>query len=316
MSFDPRFDPRYSHMRTDPRPPYSPPDNCIPVGSYAQISDNEMGTNKLGDTKQIVYSRPIAADPLNPTPADFFNDNTFETQLDSNFLSLKGERPWVVSINAMEHLTVVREGSVNAPISVQRIASLERTRRYSTLQALIKVADGSPFSKIIKVDIAGGTTIPVIGKNVQVSILSPANTQIVTREDQVLNPAFTGLVYNTVISAKIAPMLNSNGNYDILKYTVNRAVAANDTEFIEIPPSARRVRIINATTAVTTASMYFWMSDDAASGHSMGIIDFLAPNTPNATLEINIPVGATHIYTGTVDQANDRAFSFVFLIDP
>lgn len=309
-------DPRIPYTRQDPNAPWLDPKYCIPQGGYATASDTEMGSVKIGDTKQLFYSRPIAADPFNPTPADFFNPNTKEFELDTVYFPWKGERPWLVSVNATEVYREFREGSTDQPLTSQRIQSDAGNQRYSTLQALIRVSDGSPNSKIIKIDVAGGTTIPVIGRSVQVSILAPDNAQWVRKENQPVTNALTGLVFDSLVSAKVAPMLNSNGNYDILKFTENRAVAATEAEFIEIPPSARRVRIINATTAVQPDFMYFWMTDSITGGHSMGIIDFLGPNTPNSTVEINIPVGATHIYTGTADPDNDRAFSFVFLIDP
>lgn len=308
-------DPRLPYIRTNPNAPYLPPNYCPPEGSYATASDTEMGSFEIGDTKQIIYSRPFVVDPLNPDE-NFFNPNTREVGLDAMSLSLKGERPWVVSINASEIFSFASEAPVTVPSSGQQILSEAGTSRYSTLQAIIKVADGSANSKIIKVDIAGGTTIPVIGRNVQVSILAPSTTQVVEKENQTLTQSLEGIVYNTIISAKVAPLLNSNGNFDILKYTVHQYVPAEAVSFVEIPPSARRVRIINATVDFLTTRMYFWMTNNITLGHNMGIIDFLFPNTPNSTLEINIPAGATHIHTGPADERSGRAFSFVFLIDP
>lgn len=308
-------DPRFPYTRQNPNAPFLQPNYCIPEGSYATASDTEMGSFKIGDTKQLIYSRPFTGDPLNPA-VNFFNDNIKCFAMDTAYFPWKGERPWLLSINASEVYDAEREDPVTQALTAQRIMTRAGTSRYSTLQAIIRVSDGSANSKIIKVDIAGGTTIPVIGRSVQIEICAPDNAEWVQRENQTVGPYENALVFNSIVSAKVAPMLNSNGNYDILKYTVNRYVAANTAEFIEIPPSARRVTVINATTAVTTDFMYFWMTNDATFGHSMGIIDFLTPNTPNSTLEAPIPNGATHIYTGPVNAVNDRAFSFIFSIDP
>ena len=309
------YDPRIPHTRQNPNAPFLQPNYCIPEGTYATASDTEMGSYEIGDTKQLIYARPFVGNTLNPG-VNFFNDNVKRFQMDTSYFPWKGERPWLLSINASEVYDVEREASVTQALTAQRIITRAGNSRYSTLQAEIRVSDGSANSKIIKVDVAGGTTIPVIGRSVQILICAPENAQWVQKENQTVGPYENSLVFNSIVSAKVAPMLNSNGNYDILKYTVNRYVAANTAEFIEIPPSARRVTILNATTAVAPDYMYFWMTDDATFGHSMGIIDFLAPNTPNSTLEAPIPNGATHIYTGPVDDTNDRAFSFIFSIDP
>ena len=298
-----------SNSRTHNQPPWQYPNNCTPTGAYSLSSDNEMGKYEIGLTKQIFYSQPLATIPLQPTAAEFFNPNDYQIELVSSEFGLNGERPWIVSINALE----VMRPSAEEVTNLSKDFILKNGKRYSILQALIKVADSSAGSKWIKVDVAGGTTIPVIGRNVQVYILSPSNTVEITRDNASrTTPVLSGMVCDTIISAKIAPLLNSNGNFDILKYTWNQGIAAATTEFVEIPPSARRVNIINANTAIATPidPMYFWMSDDP-SGHNMGIIDFVT----NSTGLINIPCGATHINTN-VDEATDRAFSFIFLIDP
>lgn len=292
------------------RAPYLSPDLCPPMNGYNKRSDTEMGSIEIGKTLQLFSSQPVT-DPLNPAAALYFNANTKMVEMCSATLTSKGESLWLVSANAIEAIRIspVEGGAIDRlPSSTILSAS---TPRYSTLQAMCTWMDGSANSHLIKFDIAGGSTFKVFGRNVQMYILCPENTQII-ESPQTPEIPLTGITLNDIVSAKIAPLTVSPANLDILKYTWNQGVLVNTQQFVEIPPGARKVRIINASTGVTTTTMYFWLTNDITQGHSMGIIDFV---TTNETALIEIPCGATHIMTGPVDAANDRCFSFVFTID-
>jgi len=292
------------------RAPNLAPELCPPTGGYNKLSDTEMGSIELGRTVQLFASQPTT-NALNPTAASYFNANTKMVEMCSSTLVSKGERLWLVTANAVE---VIRISPVEGlPISrlPQDTILAPTSPRYSVLQAMCTWMDGSANSHLVKFDIAGGSTFKVFGRNVQMYILCPDNTQVIT-SPQTPDIPLTGITLNDVVSAKIAPLTVSPANLDILKFTWLQGVAVNTQQFVEIPPGARKVRIINASTGVATTRMYFWLSNDLTQGHSVGIIDFV---TTNETALIEIPCGATHIMTGPVDAANDRCFSFVFTID-
>lgn len=278
-----------------------------PGGGYTTLSDTEMGSIEIGRTLQL-YAAQTVATPLTPEAALYFRPNTFLTEMCSTTVSTKSELLWLVSINAIE---VIRP---DARFDLPRMTSAEILNanfpRYSTLQAQVTWMDGSANSHIVKLDIAGGTKFKVFGRNVQVSILSPSNTQVITTP-QAPSIDLTGLTLNEIVSASIKPLISGVDVLDTLKFTWNQGVAGNTTEFIEIPPGARKVKIYNATSGIVTGKMYFWISNSITIGHCMGIIDFVS----NSTGLLEIPGGATHISTGPVD-ASDRCFSFVFTVDP
>lgn len=291
-----------------PRAPFLSPELCPPIGGYNLLKDNEMGSIEIGRTLQLYASRPIA-NALNPEPALFFNANTKEIEMCSSQLTSKGERLWLVCVNAIEVIQIAGSGPIPR-LSADAILNADEPR-YSTLQAMVKWADSSANSHKVKLDIAGGTKFKVFGRNVQVYILAPENTQIINTSNAPQTD-LEGITLNEMVSAKIAPLTIGVDNLDILKYTWNQGVPRSTTQFVEIPSGARKVRILNASVGVTTTAMYFWLTDDAASGHLMGIIDFVG----NQSSLIEIPVGATYISTGTVDNMNDRCFTFIFTIDP
>ena len=294
-----------------PRAPNLSPEMCPPTGGYNKLSDSEMGSIEIGKTIQLFASQPIAT-PLNPEAALYFNPNTKLVEMCSAMLTSKGERLWVVMANASELIQIADP----AGGAIDRVSSdlilAPTTPRYSVLQAQCTWMDGSSNSHLIKFDIGGGVTFKIFGRNVQMYILCPENTQIIYSPQTPQIP-LTGITLNDIVSAKIAPLTVAPANLDILKFTQNQGVAVNATEFVEIPPGARKVRIINASTAIATVRMYFWISDSLTLGHSMGIIDFA---TTNETALMEIPCGATHIMTGPVNAVADRCFSFVFTIDP
>lgn len=292
------------------RAPYLSPELCPAVGSYNKVSDTEMGSLEIGRTLQLFSSQPIT-NSLNPTAASYFNPNSKMVEMCSATLTSKGERLWIVSVNAIEAIRIqpVESGPISRLPADTILAS--NTPRYSALQAMCTWMDGSANSHSIKFDIGGGTTFKIFGRNVQMYILCPDNTQVIT-SPQTPDVPLTGITLNDIVSAKIAPLTVAPANLDILKYTWNQGVTANTTSFVEIPPGARKVRIINASTGITTTSMYFWLSNDIAQGHSMGIIDFV---TTNESALLEIPCGATHICTNPVNALADRCFSFVFTID-
>lgn len=292
------------------RAPYLSPDLCPPVNGYNKRSDSEMGSLEIGRTLQLFSSQPFT-NSLNPAAIDYFNANTKMVEMCSATLTSKGESLWLVSANAIEAIRISPvEGGAISRLPSDTILS-PSTPRYSALQAMCTWMDGSAHSHLIKFDIAGGSTFKVFGRNVQMYILCPENTQIIN-SPQTPDIPLTGITLNDIVSAKIAPLTVSPANLDILKFTWNQGVTVNTQQFVEIPPGARKVRIINASTGVATTTMYFWLTNDLTQGHSMGIIDFV---TTNETALIEIPCGATHIMTGPVNAANDRCFSFVFTID-
>lgn len=293
----------------NPPAPYNDPNHCPPRSGYVIISDSEMAKMSLGQTKQLFYARPICT-ALQPEPALFSLGNTKEIELVSQNIQLSAENMWIVTVNAIEIYTLASEVAI--PRASQQTILSRNFPRYSTLQAIIKWMDGSANSHIVKIDICGGSTFQVYGRNVQLFILAPDNTQIIESPDQ-SGTNLVGQVFNSIISARIAPLLQGKGNLDIQKFTILQGVEAGDTEFIEIPPGSRRVEIYNATVGQITTTMYFWMGNALIGGHSVGIIDF---TSTNRTGIVSIPCGATHISTGPVNMAADRCFSFVFLIDP
>lgn len=296
-----------------PRAPNLAPEMCPPVGGYVKLNDSEMGSIEIGKTLQLYSSQPIT-NPENPTAANYFNANSKALEMCSTMLTVKGERLWLVMANATELIRISpAEGGSLPRASADQILA-PTTPRYSTLQAMCTWMDGSANSHLIRFDIGGGTSFKVFGRNVQMYILCPTNTQVIN-SPQAESIDLSGITLNNIVSAKIAPLTVAPANLDILKYTINLGVTANTQQFVEIPPGARKVRIINASTGIATALMYFWISNNLTQGHSMGIIDFPTA-TPNETLLVEIPVGATHIMTGPVNAMNDRCFSFVFTIDP
>lgn len=296
------------NSQLQPRAPFLPPELCPPIGGYNKLMDNEMGSIEIGRTLQLYTSRPLAT-PLNPEPALFFNNNTKEIEMCSSQLTSKGERLWLVCVNAIEVVRIVAAGQpAISRLSIDAILN-SNFPRYSTLQAMCKWADSSANSHIVKFDISGGTKFKVFGRNVQVYILAPEPTQIINTPDAP-QVDLTGITLNELVAAKIAPLTIGVDDCDMLKYTWNEGVAAGTGEFIEIPPGARKVRIINARVDYTPTTMYFWLTNDATSGHLMGIIDFNGNETDN----LEIPVGATYINTGV--EARDRCFTFIFTIDP
>jgi hypothetical protein len=278
-----------------------------PLGGYSKLSTDEMGSLEIGRTLQLFASQPIT-NPTTPSAASFFRPNTSQIEMCSTTATTKSELLWLVAINAIEIIRVDRD-------DISRMTSSEILNanfpRYSTLQAQISWMDGSANSHIVKCDIAGGTKFKVFGRNVQVSILAPSNVQVIT-SPQASSVNLTGITLNEIVSASIKPLTSGADVLDVLKFTWLQGVATNATEFIEIPPGARKVKIYNATVGTATTAMYFWLSNDPTDGHIIGIIDFVS----NSTGLVEIPAGATHISTGPVSAVNDRCFSFVFTIDP
>lgn len=289
------------------RAPNSAPALNPPPGGYSKLSTDEMGSLEIGRTVQLFASQPITT-PTTPSAASFFLPNISQIEMCSTTAVTKSELLWLVAVNAIEVIRVDDD-------ALDRLTSNQILNanfpRYSTLQAQVSWMDGSANSHIVKCDIAGGTKFKVFGRNVQVSILAPANVQVITSA-QTPSINLIGITLNEIVSASIKPLTSGADVLDVLKFTWNQGVAANTTEFIEIPPGARKVKIYNATVGVATAAMYFWLSNDITNGHVIGIIDFVS----NSTALVEIPGGATHISTGPVNGAADRCFSFVFTIDP
>lgn len=292
-----------------PRAPNLSPEMCLPPGGYNKLSDNEMGSLEIGRTVQLYASQPISSSPFTPSAATFFNPNSKRIEMGSTTLTSKGERWWLVMVNAVELIRTSAEINLSR-VSSDRILT-PTTPRYSVLQGMVSWMDGSASSHLVKFDIGGGVTFKVFGRNVQIFVLAPENTQII---NSAADPdvTLTGITLNNIVSAKIAPVTISPNNLDILKFTWNKGVTARAVDFIEIPPGARKVRILNASVGVVTSAMNFWMSDNPTDGKSMGIIDFV---TTNSSELVEIPVGATHICTGATNES-DRCFSFIFTIDP
>jgi len=299
------------NSQLQPRAPYNSPELCPPVGGYNKLMDNEMGSIEIGRTLQLYTSRPLTT-PLNPEPALFFNNNTKQIEMCSSQLTSKGERLWLVCVNAIEVVRIVAAGQpAISRLSSDAILNINGPR-YSTLQAMVKWADSSANSHIVKFDISGGTKFKVFGRNVQVYILAPELTQIINTPDAP-QVDLTGITLNEIVSAKIAPLTIGVDNLDILKYTWNQGLIDVDGEFVEIPPGARKIRILNASLGTTPTRMYFWLTNSLTEGHSMGIIDF----TGNQTALLEIPVGATYIYTGPPPLGvTGGCFTFIFTIDP
>lgn len=286
--------------------PNRAPNLTPPIGGYSTLSDSEMGSLEIGRTLQLYASRPLAT-ATTPEATLYFNPNTFQVEMCSTTLDSKSERLWLVSVNAIEVIRIDDEPI--ARLSAGEILNANFPR-YSTLQAQVSWMDGSANSHIVKCDISGGTKFKVFGRNVQVSILSPANTQVIATP-QTTSIDLSGITLNEMVSASIKPLTSGVDVLDVLKYTWNQGVVANTIEYIEIPPGARKVKIYNSTVGIATASMWFWLGS-SSNGHLIGIIDFVS----NSTGLIEIPNGATHISTGTANPAADRCFSFVFTIDP
>ncbi len=293
-----------------PRNPNLEPELQAPIGGYMINSDTEMGSLEIGRTLQLYASQPITADPFNPAATEFINPNTKQIEMCSSTLTTKGERLWLVCVNAIEVIQIDPAGADGIPrLSASEILNANYPR-YSTLQAQVNWMDGSANSHIIKYDISGGTKFKVFGRNVQVFILAPDNTQIIT-SSQTTSINLTGITLNEMVSASIKPLTIGVDNLDILKYTWNECVVAGEDSFVEIPPGARKVRIYNASLGNTPREVYFWLSNDPTYGKLIGIIDF----NNNQTNLLEIPGEATHILIPS-DVALDSCYSLVFILDP
>lgn len=294
------------------------PNNCPPgYGGYSVISDTEIGLYELGKTIQLYGSRE-AADDAGGAPSVYISENTSEVALVQQSVSSTSERLWIVTVNGIEFDLYSPPENPLPRLTKDQITTLSAkppgSGRYSTLQAKISWMDGSASSHVKLIDIKGGTNFQVFGRNVQISILATPNVQIIENGDVVQTTnLLSGIVYNGLYSARIAPTLTGQTTLDIPQFTRWTQVPATATRFIEIPPGARRVRVFNSDlSGGATTELNFWLSNDPVRGYSVGILDFVHPNS---TADFEIPCGATHISTDP-STAFDRYLSFVFIIDP
>lgn len=297
---------------------YGPPNNCPPgSGGYQILSDNQMASVNLGKTVQLFFSRP-SIDAMGDI-VEYISNNRIRVPLTQGNVDAFSERSWIVAVNAIE---IVRTGTDDVPavrLAKDRILSLADKPdpgdwRYSTLQAEIIWMDGSAKSHVILIDIAGGRTVSVFGRNVQVNVLAPEGTQII--EDG-SNPgteegALLGIVSDAIVSAKVAPETIGNSCWETPKFTKYVQIASRAIEFIAIPPGSQRVRVYNSAASVLpTTELSFFIGNDILAGYSIGVLDFV--NT-NSTDLFEIPCGATHIAT-MPDVGGIRYLTFVFMID-
>lgn len=296
---------------------YRPPDQCPPgQGGYSILSDTKIGLYELGKTVQLFGSRPAVGGAGTTT---YITENTVRISMTQQLVDSTSERLWLVSVNGIE---TIKYGDAPFPVvkmTKDRILSAADNppgaTRYSTLQAEVIWMDGSAKSCVKLIDIAGGTNIQVFGRNVQVNILAPRGTDIVEDGDVpgTITTAKTGLVFNGIYSARIAPTIVGAPTLDIPKFTRWTQVHANAVNMVEIPPGARKVKVYNSSLSLAaTTAVNFWLSDDATNGYSVGTLDF---TSANATDLDYIPCGATHIAT-TPTVAAERYLTFVFVIDP
>lgn len=304
---------------------YRSPDLCPPSGGYSITADTQISSINLGKTLQLFYSRP----PFNELgTTTYISDNITRISMTQEQVGPYDERPWIVTVNAIEFAQAT--DSPISRLSKDTILSAADTPpgalRYSTLQAEIIWFDGSAKNHVALVDIAGGTSFQIVARNVQINVLAPGgaeigdpfgpSTDIIENGDipGTVVPQRAGLVFNAIVSARIAP-LNNQTSIEIAKFTKWTQVADDNVNFVAIPPAAKQVRIYNSNlSTVDTTEMNFWITDNLTLGYSVGVIDFV--NT-NSTALFEIPCGATHIATFPAAAAgSNRCFSFVFLVDP
>ncbi len=294
-----------------PSPPNVPTQDCPPRNGYTISGAEEMATVRLGNTLQVFTRLPSITFPDN---------NNQYRELDSVQLSNKSESLWLVTVSAIEVVQFA-----DAPTNYLRTNQIinfanNNPPRYSIFQARIRTSDGSAYQNYRFIDIKGTSSFQVLARGVTVDLLSPDPTYYIVNGEQdppapssIYQP-LDGIVINAIVSARIAPLIVPKTSYDIQKFTVNAnttggAGGGANPQFIRIPPAALRVKIYNCNTAVAPSEMYF-NTGDFLSAWTDGIINF--PAGSDSTEYLEIPGGATHIYTG----ANASFFKFVFIIDP
>jgi len=297
---------------------YRAPDLCPPSGGYSITSDTQISSINLGKTLQLFYSRP-AQNAAGGTV--YIRDNIKRISMTQEQVGPYDERPWIVTVNGIELPTPTTNETPIPRVAKDTILSSADTPpgnlRYTTLQYEVSWFDGSAKNHVFLGDIGGGTSFQIVGRNVQINVLAPEDTDIIDNGDLpgTVVPPKTGLVFNAIVSARIAP-LNNQTAIEIAKFTKWTQVLDDNVNFVSIPPAAKHVRIYNsALSSVGTTQMSFWQTDNLTLGYSVGIIDFTAG--ANSTPLYEIPCGATHIATSPAAAAgSNRCFSFVFLCDP
>lgn len=294
-----------------PNPPNVPDSKCPPKPGYTIQSEIEMASIRLGNTQQVFTRLPTATFPE--------NNNQYK-ELDTCQLPSKSEILWLVTVNAIEVTQVADD-----PVSYLRTNQIinfanNDPPRYSIFQARIRWSDGSAYQHYKYVDIKGGSSFQVFGRGVSVDLLAPNPTYYIVNGEQSPSanpsiPQLDGLVVNAIVSARIAPLIVPKTSYDIQKFTVNANSVGGgggggaNPQFVKIPPGALRVKVYNCNAAVVPSDMLF-VTGTTLVGWTDGVLNF--PAGSDSTEYLEIPGGATHIYTG----ANASFFKFVFIIDP
>lgn len=293
-----------------PNPPNVPDHRCPPKGGYTIESEIEMASIRLGNTQQVFTRLPAGTFPA--------NNNQYK-ELDTCQLESKSEILWLITVNAIEVTQLAPD-----PVYYLRTNEIinfanNNPPRYSIFQARIRWSDGSAYQHYKYVDIKGGSSFQVFGRGASIDLLSPNPTYYITNGEQTpaTNSAIqplSGVVINAIVSARIAPLIVPKTSYDIQKFTLNAdCLNPNDgsanPQYVRIPPGALRVKIYNCLATAAPTDMLFVTGTDSVAWTD-GIINF--PAGSDSTEYLEIPGGATHIYT----NANASYFKFVFIIDP
>lgn len=292
-----------------PIDPRLSPQNCPPPSGYSIYSDNEMANSSLGQTVQAFTA---LSDTEFPPDNSKYKELAFPSVINS-----KSEALWLVTVSAIQSTPVIER----EPVYYQKVSEITSAQnlnppRYSIFQAKVSWSDGSARQNCVYFDIAGTSSLLVMARSVTVNILAPNPTYWIENDlDPQYNskvPQLEGLVINAILSARIAPQPVPRTGCDLLKFTKRISTIGEEDPipgFVEIPPAARKVQIFNCSPTAIPDDMFFWISNNPGVTYSQGIINFNGDSTD----EVLIPAYATHIYTGSTNNAN---FTFVFLIDP
>ena len=223
---------------------------------------------------------------------------------------------WVVNIGATEILSLGGPGTYQAKPLSEITAN---GNFYSILKARIR--SGTAGERYVDVDIARGTRIPVEGRVVSVSVLTPEGYFLASPTAQITVPVAAGTPFSVLTSTNVyaEAYVTETAPEGIATYTTVAAYPtslARPLKRIEIPPRAESVTVYTNIEAVDTFGTvirpYFDDVMDFGANNPLHTI-IIDTNTLRAE-EVVIPKNSREIVIPPMEAAADTQFTFVFNI--
>lgn len=262
------------------------------------ILKNEKGTHIFSTWSALVANEPARETP--PMRGRF--------QLLSSPLS---EVPvtWYIELWAYEVARRIDVATPALPITDARLGV--DGNHMSRLKAVVKYRRASAGT-IRVVDLAEGIRLAVTAERVTVDIIYP-QPGVVGTGDLPESVRLSGLVLDTLVGGFICAAWAPPGKQVATNTTMVRIPVGAADVALDVPPGARRLRLIQTLDGAVATPEFRFLRADAAPlfGPSMGVITMGAARTA----DIDRPGNAGSVTSGPADVTVDRFLNFVWELE-